>query len=116
MSDKISFKNVLNEFISDNKKLEELKIQEKKIKDNQNKKKELILNIIEQKYNNKPIEYEGLKFEKKTEIKTSTLSLKKIEFLLKKYFNNDEKALQIYKYLKDGRDTKENNELLIKSI
>jgi len=116
MSDKISLKSVLNEYIDNNKKLEELRKVEKNIKNNQNKRKELILNIIEKKYDNKPIEYEGIKFEKKTEIKTSTLSLKKLETLLKNYFKNDEKAKEVYNYLKEGRDSKENSDLIIKSI
>lgn len=114
MSDKISLKKILDEYLENNLKLEKLRKEEKKIKDNQNNKKELILNIIEKKYDNKAISYNNLSFVSKKELKTSTLSLKKIEILLKEYCKNDEKALEIYNYLKNGRDVKENNELIIK--
>ena len=116
MSEKISLKKILDEYLDNNKKLEKIKKEEKKIKDNQNKHKELILNIIEKKYNNNPITYNDINFICKKEVKTSTLSLKKIELLLKEYYNNDEKALEVYNYLKDRRDIKENNELIIKNI
>ena len=114
MSEKLSLKTILDEYLENNLKLENLRKEEKKIKDNQSKKKELIINIIEKKYDNKPITYNNINFVSKKELKTSTLSLKKIEILLKEYCKNDEKATDIYNYLKNGRDTKENCELIIK--
>ena len=114
MSEKISLKTILDEYLDDNLKLEKLRKEEKKIKENQNKKKEIILNIIEKKYDNKPISYNNINFVHKKELKMSTLSLKKIETLLKEYCKNDEKANDIYNYLKNGRDSKENSELIIK--
>ena len=114
MSEKISLKTILDEYLENNLKLEKLRKEEKKIKDNQNKKKEIILNIIEKKYDSKPITYNNVNFVSKKELKMSTLSLKKIETLLKEYYNNDEKAKDVYNYLKNGRDSKENCELIIK--
>jgi len=114
MSEKISLKTILDEYLDNNLKLEKLRKEEKKIKENQNKKKEIILNIIEKKYDNKPIAYNNINFISKKELKMSTLSLKRMATLLKEYCKNDENALDIYNYLKNGRDTKENCELIIK--
>jgi hypothetical protein len=116
MSDKTSLKQILDTYLINNLKLEKLREEEKIIKNNQNKQKDLILNIIEKKYNNTPITYNNVNFICKKEVKTSTLSLKKIELLLKEYYKNDDEALNVYNYLKKGRDTKENNELIIKNI
>jgi len=116
MTNKTSLKEILDIYLNNNLKLEKLRGEEKIIKNNQNKQKDLILNIIKKKYNNTPIKYNNVNFICKTEVKTSTLSLKKIELLLKEYYKNDEEALNVYNYLKNGRDIKENNELVIKNI
>jgi len=119
MSDKISLKQILDDYISNNNKIKEIEDKKRIIKQEQDKKKDLILNIIEKKYNNEPIPYNGMNFMCKKDIKTSALSLKKIEELLKEYFKNDtdkDKAKKVFNYLKNNREKKNNIDLIIKDI
>lgn len=118
--DTVSFKSILNNYIDNLNTINEHKEKIKQLTNNNNQNKDLILNVIEKKYKDKPInvEYNNNRFNfmKKDKHEIKSLSLKKLEELIYKYFDDEKKSKEFFNYIKNNREVKNSIELILKTI
>jgi len=105
---------IINEYINTNEKMDNLNNKIRELKDYNKKLSDGIINFME-KNKKDDLTYNNTQFELKKNKSQSTISLKLLKESLQSYFNDNEKANKIIKYILDSRISTEKIELKFKS-
>ena len=105
---------IINEYINTNEKMDNLNNKIRELKDYNKKLSDGIINFMEKNKKN-DLSYNNTQFELKKNKSQSTISQKLLKESLQSYFNDNEKANKIIKYILDSRISTEKIELKFKS-
>tara|TARA_B110000977_G_C10748836_1_gene365986 strand:- start:84 stop:419 length:336 start_codon:yes stop_codon:yes gene_type:complete len=105
---------IINEYINTNEKMDNLNNKIRELKDYNKKLSDGIINFME-KNKKDDLTYNNTQFELKKNKSQSTISQKLLKESLQSYFNDNEKANKIIKYILDSRISTEKIELKFKS-
>ena len=105
---------IINEYINTNEKMDNLNNKIRELKDYNKKLSDGIINFMEKNKKN-DLSYNNTQFELKKNKFQSTISQKLLKESLQSYFNDNDKANKIMKYILDNRISTEKTELKFKS-
>jgi len=105
---------IINEYINTNEKMDNLNNKIRELKDYNKKLSDGIINFMEKNKKN-DLSYNNTQFELKKNKSQSTISQKLLKESLQSYFNDNDKATKIMKYILDNRISTEKTELKFKS-
>tara|TARA_B110001452_G_scaffold6496_1_gene5943 strand:+ start:3994 stop:4329 length:336 start_codon:yes stop_codon:yes gene_type:complete len=105
---------IINEYINTNEKMDNLNNKIRELKDYNKKLSDGIINFMEKNKKN-DLSYNNTQFELKKNKSQSTISQKLLKESLQSYFNDNDKANKIMKYILDNRISTEKTELKFKS-
>jgi len=105
---------IINEYINTNEKMDNLNTKIRELKDYNKKLSSGIINFMEKNKKN-DLSYNDNRFELKKNKSQSTISQKLLKESLQSYFNDNDKANKIMKYILDNRISTEKLELKFKS-
>ena len=105
---------IINEYINTNEKMDNLNNKIRELKDYNKKLSDGIINFME-KNKKDDLTYNNTQFELKKNKSQSTISQKLLKESLQSYFNDNDKANKIMKYILDSRISTEKIELKFKS-
>lgn len=101
MTTTVNFSDYLQKYIKYQNDINKLNEQIKLLKNKQKQKNEKILNILKKEKKNFIINGYTFKIKEKKEIQT--ISIKYLEIVLDKYFNNKEEVNKLIEYIKNNR-------------